>query len=390
MAILEAGEDGSWWASRRQVLRQETKQPLRRMRIPRETALYGREDDLASLQALFERAKAGQGQVVVVEGEAGIGKTRLVDEFVAGLRARGEGIHFLFGTHAPGGVGPAVGAFSEAFGEQFGPEGAAPWLEKTPLLVPAFDAFLRGEPTPSGAEPLTQESLGTAFLHATRSLAADRPTVILIDDLHFASDAARGLFMTLTLAVRDHPVFLIGTQRPAADGTWLANLTRLEHGSALSVHRLGAKHLVELLEDSFGSQQLAEELSARIAVKSDGNPFFAFEIIRGLREGRYITQKDDGTWARTQVIEEIQIPSSVSDLIQARLAGLQGRREGVPRGCRMLRIRLRPLARRLCARVGADPRDAHARAHRERAPTRALEGAAVRVRPPPDPGNAVR
>ena len=60
---------------------------MRRIRIPRETALYGRDDDLAKLQGLYEKAKAGDGQVLLIEGEAGIGKTRLVDEFVG---QRGE------------------------------------------------------------------------------------------------------------------------------------------------------------------------------------------------------------------------------------------------------------------------------------------------------------
>ena len=57
-------------------------------------------------------------------------------------------------------------------------------------------------------------------------------------------------------------------------------------------------------------------------MKSDGNPFFAFEIIRGLREGQFITQKQDGTWVSTRVIDQIQIPSSVMDLIHARIADL--------------------------------------------------------------------
>ena len=57
-------------------------------------------------------------------------------------------------------------------------------------------------------------------------------------------------------------------------------------------------------------------------MKSDGNPFFVFEIIRGLREGQFITQKDDGTWVTTRVIGDLQIPSSVLDLVNARVADL--------------------------------------------------------------------
>ena len=145
-AVLQEGERGDWWKARVKALRVETKRPLRRIRIPRETALYGRDADLAKLHALYDKAKAGEGQVLLIEGEAGIGKTRLVDEFVGRLRHEGEDINFLFGSYPPGGAATAARAFSEAYREQFGQEGSAPWLSQTPILVPAFDALLRGEP----------------------------------------------------------------------------------------------------------------------------------------------------------------------------------------------------------------------------------------------------
>ena len=75
-------------ATARRRSARETRRPLRRIRIPRETALYGRDAELARLRALFDAAKAGDGRVVLVEGEAGIGKSRLVDEFVGRLAQR--------------------------------------------------------------------------------------------------------------------------------------------------------------------------------------------------------------------------------------------------------------------------------------------------------------
>ncbi len=321
-AVLEEGEQGEWWKARAKALRIETQRPLRRIRVPRETALYGRDDDLAKLHALFDKAKAGDGQVLLIEGEAGIGKTRLVDEFVGRLRQDGEDINFLFGSYPPGGAATAAGAFSEAYRAQFGEEGSAPWLSQTPILVPAFDALLRGEPAPKGAEPLTKDSLGTVFVHATRNLAAERPTIVLIDDLHFAPEDARSLFMTLALAAPGHPVLLVGTMRPGVDESWISNVTRLDHASHTTLSRLGPKDLTRLLKDAFRSERLAEELGFKIAEKSDGNPFFAFEIIRGLREGQFITQQPDGTWVSTQVIDDIQIPSSVMDLVKARISDL--------------------------------------------------------------------
>jgi len=326
VAVLEEGEKSAWWRARAQALRLETKRPLRRIRIPRETALYGREQPLAELTALYERVKAGDGRVVLIDGEAGIGKTRLVDEFVHQLQREGEDVNFLFGSYPPGGAATAAGAFSTAYREHFGSEGLPEVLQEyltvTPLLVPSFAALLRGDATPTGAQPLTKDSLQTVFVHATRGLAAERPTIVLIDDLHFAPEDGRALFASLAVAVPGQSILLIGAMRPGVPEEWIAHVTRLEHATSLSLARLGAKDLAGLLEDAFHSKRLADDLGMRIARKSDGNPFFVFEIVRGLREGQFIAQRADGTWVTTQVIDDIQVPSSVLDLVKARISGL--------------------------------------------------------------------
>jgi tetratricopeptide (TPR) repeat protein len=322
VAVLEDGEKSAWWTSRAKAIRAETKRPLRRIRIPRETAVYGRETELAKLRGLFENANSGDGQVVLIEGEAGIGKSRFVDELVGRLQRDGEDVNFLFGSYPPTGAATAAGALSTAFREQFGDAGVGPYLPQTRLLVPAFEALLRGDAAPAGCEPLTRDSIATCFVQATRALAAERSTVLLVDDLHFAGEDSRAMFTSLALAVPGHRILLVGTMRPGVDEKWLAGLTRLPQTSQISVGRLGPKDLALLLKDSFKSQQLAEQLAFQIGTKSDGNPFFAFEIIRGLREGQFITQRDDGTWVGTRVIDDIKIPSSVLDLVNARVAEL--------------------------------------------------------------------
>jgi tetratricopeptide (TPR) repeat protein len=318
--VLEKGENSAWWKERAQAIRAATRRPLRRIRIPRETAVYGRDNELARLSSLFQRASAGDGQVVVLEGEAGIGKSRIVDELIGRLQRDGADLNFLFGSYPPGGAATAAGAFSTAFREQLGDEGSKSYLTQAPALVPAFDALLRGEPTPSGCEPLTRESIQTCFVRTLESFAAERTTVLLVDDLHFAQEEARALFTSLATAVPGRRILLVGTTRPGSDEKWLAGLTRLPQTTTLTLGRLGPKDLASLLKDSFRSEVLAQQLALQIGVKSDGNPFFAFEIIRGLREGQFIAQRDDGTWASTRAIDELKIPSSVLDLVNARVA----------------------------------------------------------------------
>jgi predicted ATPase len=323
-ALFEAGEESAWWRRRAVEIRTRTRRPLRRIRIPRETALYGREEEIARLRSLYERASAGEGQVAIVEGEAGIGKSRLVDEFVASLVQDGEDVNFLYGSYPPGGAATAAGAFSTAYREHLGDDEASlkDTLREAPLLVPAFSALLRGDALSPQAVPLTKDSLQTVFVHATRSIAATRPTIVLIDDLHFAPDEGRALFAALAHAVPGHRVLLVGAARPGLDEKWLAQVGRLGHVSRLALPRLSPKDLVRLLADSLRSARLAEELAGKIATKSDGNPFFVFEILRGLREGQFLKQRPDGTWATTTLIAEIDVPSSVVDLVQARVSDL--------------------------------------------------------------------
>jgi serine/threonine protein kinase/tetratricopeptide (TPR) repeat protein len=324
--VLEQGEAGTWWRRRSGEIRAETKRPLRRIRIPRDTALFGREPELAKLRALWEKAKAGEGQVVLLEGEAGIGKSRLVDELVGLLQQEGEELHFLFGSYPPGGAATAVGALSTACREHFGAEDLegtlASLLAAVPLVIPSFAALLRGEPPPKGAEPLSKESLQTAFVETTRSLARGLPTVVLVDDLHFAPEEGRALLMALALAIPGHRVLLVGTGRPGLPAEWTSGLDRLGHASRISLGRLGPKDLQGLLAEAFRSERLAEELGGKIAAKSDGNPFFVFEILRSLREGGALRRREDGTWVRSSEFREIEIPSSVTDLVRARVGRL--------------------------------------------------------------------
>jgi serine/threonine protein kinase/tetratricopeptide (TPR) repeat protein len=323
-AILGDGEASAWWKARAQAIRRATRRPLRRIRIPRETALHGRATELTLLRSLYQRASEGDGQVAIVEGEAGIGKSRLVDEFVLALWANGEDLDFLFGSYPPGGAATAAGAFCTAYGAHLGDDESAvrEALPQTPLLAASFAALLRGDAAPKGAERLTKDSLQTVFVHATRSFAARRTTIVLIDDLHFAPEEGRALFASLALAVPGHRILLVGCSRPGADERWTGSLAALPHVTRLPLARLGAKDLVGLLADALQSKQLAEELAGKVADKSDGNPLFVFEILRGLRDARLLARRADGSWTATREIRRIEVPPVIVEAVQSRVADL--------------------------------------------------------------------
>jgi len=322
--VVREAENSTWWHGRAPALRRETRHPLRRIRVPRETPLLGREAELAALREAFDLARAGEGRVVLLEGEAGIGKTRLVDEFVGTVEREGSDLSFLFGSYPPGGAATAAGAFSTAYREHFGAErleeALAAHLPATVGLVPAFAALLRGTAPPEGTAPLDKSSLQTVFIQATRSLAQERPVIVLIDDLHFAPPEGLALFTALSLAAPGHRILLIGTARKLPED-WSASLNRPGHVARLELARLGPRDLTRLLAEALHSESLARQLGWQIAAKSDGNPFFVFEILQDLRRRGVLTQVG-GRWSTTSALEHIDVPSSITDLVKTRLAAL--------------------------------------------------------------------
>ncbi len=324
--LLDRGEASSWWQDRSRESRIYVRRPTRRLRVPRETKVYGREADLASLRRCFDAAREGEGSVVLIEGEAGIGKSRLVDELVRQLREEGEELHFLFGSYPPGGAATPLSAWSSAYLEHFGTEGLDEtlmrYLRVTPLLVPAFAALLRCEPPPPEVQSLTMDSLQAAFVNATRALSSEHPIIVLIDDLHFAPPEGLAFFSALALALREHRVLLLGTSWPGLDENWWAGLERLPHVSEVKLPRLTKDAVETLLTDALCSPATVAELLGRVASQSDGNPLFVFEILRSLKERGDLQPARGGRWVVKGRVEEIVIPSTVVRIIEARLAGL--------------------------------------------------------------------
>jgi len=327
LEVLTEGEASFWWRVRAAEIRESTDAPVRRVRIPRETALHGRGREMALLQSLFMQAAAGKGRAVLIEGEAGIGKSRLVEEFLEALERDGEEHRHLFGAYKRGQAATAEGAFSAAYREHLGDERLTAelgrYVTSLPLLVPAFGALLEGRPPPPGEEPLDAESIRSVFIELTRALAAERPTVVVIEDLLLAHEEGLELFRALASAVRGHRTLLIGTTRPGLAPSWVRSVEHLPAVQGIVLPRLSEGELRRLLIDALGSERLAAALLERIATKSGGKPLYVFEILRALREGQFLGRQPDGTWITTKEIRELLVPETVRDLVMARAAELE-------------------------------------------------------------------
>ena len=322
-ATLEQGEASEFWTRRAAGARRTSHRLIRRPRAPGEPPCVGRETEIQVLRASFARAAKGDGGTVLVTGEAGIGKSRLADELADRLGAGRVEFDVLFVGHAPLGGGDA---FLEALRTHLrgatGDDDLRELMPSTPRLVAGFGALLRGEPPPAGAPPLTPDSLQALFIQAVRGLASRRPVLVWVDDLHFAPTEARALFWALARGVAGQRVLLVGTTRPVTDAGFSAELARRGDVARIDLARLGVKDLVLLLREVLGSTALAEELAGRVGLKSDGNPYFALEIVRTLMEEGHLARKPDGRWRTTQTFAEIKVPSSIQDLVAMRLSGL--------------------------------------------------------------------
>lgn len=324
--ILRDGERSAWWRERARSARQATRRPLRRLRQIRETRIVGREADLVSLRSAFDRAREGEAQTVLIRGEAGVGKSCLLDAFVRRLEADGEEPNCLHGAYVPGVLAGTSGAFATAYREFLGHEdleaSLAHHLEGVEPLVPGLAALLRGEATPPDGERPTMDALVTAFTKLTRSLARERPTIVFVEDLQFAPEVGLALFASLARDLGDHRVLLVATFRPEIPEGWLASVRRAHHVELLDLERLDPDSLQELLWASMGTRRIDPRLEREVVRKSGGNPLFALEMLRGLRERHLLVQRRDGTWRAASEFRDVEAPRSVLEVLRTRVAQL--------------------------------------------------------------------
>ncbi|MCB9824676.1 MAG: protein kinase [Planctomycetes bacterium] len=328
--VLDAGEDDPWWQEREEAMRARSAVRLPRLRVARETALVARDEALVQLGQALLATRGGSGRAVLVGGEAGIGKTRLLDAFLRSVHAADPAVRLLAGAWPPGEAATAYDAFLDALRQHL----AGPGLERDVAgrlgamqgLAAELAASLgRGDDAVGGSRPelLAPDVLRAALLEVVKSLAAEGTTVLVVDGLEDAPAEGRSLFAALAAAAADVPLLLIGTHRGHLAPAWVADLKRLGHVTSLDLPRLDRAGVEALLCAALGSEALAHDLVRPVARRSEGNPLFVLEVVRALRETRVLERRTDGTWRATRPLHDVPLPSGVSDLVRAHLHGLE-------------------------------------------------------------------
>src|SRR3990172_4396439 len=289
--------------------------------------LVGREQELSEAIGHWQRAIAGQEQVLLVTGEPGIGKTRLVRELLAHVEvtgrqvARGEGF-------AEGGApfAPFADVLRRALTEQ--PPITIPDPILAELLTFAPDLALRrpGLSRTSDLDPAGQQQRAfEAFAIFLETLAARAPLAVFIDDIHWADAGSLQLLHTLARRVRRMPLLLVLTYREIEIdenppfGRLLQDLTRERLAERVKLTRLTREQTRQLLQAMF-AEEITPEFLDGVYTESEGNPFFIEEICKAILDSGKVAF-EDGHWRRPGV-KDLEIPQSIRGAILSRVAKL--------------------------------------------------------------------
>lgn len=297
-------------------------------------AFVGRQGELAVLRAKLAEAVAGQGSVVLLVGEAGIGKTRLGREFAE--EAVQCGAVVLWGCCFEGDWQPSYGPWVEAlaaYSRSRTPEhllqamgaGAAPIAR----LVPEVSAALPDVPVPSPLSPDQERfRLYDAVIRFLLAVSGEHPVLLVLDDLHWADADSLRLLRHLARFVSRARVLVIGVYRDPEFGLndahplvgTLSVLRREGDCERLMLHGFSGDEVAEYLAQTAG-QALPLALVKVIEEETSGNPFYAREVFRHLTEEAKVLQRG-GRWSTDVSIRELGIPEGVRQVVGRRVARL--------------------------------------------------------------------
>jgi class 3 adenylate cyclase len=279
----------------------------------------GRDSELELLRATYRRAVASSElHLVTVVGEPGVGKTRLVRELGQALEVEQHAPVVRTGRCLPYGDGIAYWALGEIVREHLGLREGAPEADVVRALGGRVILGLTlGLDVARELHPLeAKDRLHAAIVEFVQELAAGSPTVLVIEDIHWAEPDLLDLLDRLAAGVRA-PVVVLATARPEL----------LEHRPTWGTGRRNATMLwLDPLRETDAARMLDELLAAalpdelRLAVveRAEGNPFFLEELVGDLVDRGALVQSGDG-WTSGTADPDLTIPDTVHSVLAARI-----------------------------------------------------------------------
>ncbi|RWF89364.1 MAG: hypothetical protein EOQ36_04690 [Mesorhizobium sp.] len=301
----------------------------------RMTPLVGREEEREILQHRWDKARAGEGQVVLISGEAGIGKSRLGEWLHDAIAAEA---HYRLSyqcspNHSGSPFFPIMMQLAQAaeLGEDDSVDERLDKLEHllaqgtqdVASVAPLF-AHLLSIPFEHRYGPLDQppeaikERTMMALLEQLFGLAARQPVLICFEDLQWVDPSTEELLDVLVERFGGSPVLLLCTFRPGYEAPWIGRAGVIH----LALSRLDRRRSLELVMRIASHGQIPKGLLEQIVVRTEGVPLFLEEMTKSVIEHRQLSV--DGAPS------EVMLPASLKELLMAKLDSLSSAREVVP------------------------------------------------------------
>ena len=291
--------------------------------------VIGRDAELGRLAELLELAATGRGQTLLVAGEAGVGKSAFVRE--GQTRAIARGVRALSGAALESDRGLPYGPFIAAVRSGFRGLDRAQLgrflHDVAPDLAQLFPELRSAR---SAAAPTMERHhrLAVAFQSLFSGFAREAPLLVVVEDLHWSDESSLALFDYLARELGGERVLLLGTYRndelhrrhPLV--RVLASLQRQRLVEELGLRRLSADEIGSLIHATFArfdeQARVAPDLRRAIFTRCEGNPFFAEELLKALKESGAISHTEGGGWL-SRPVADIRIPASIRDAVNARV-----------------------------------------------------------------------
>jgi DNA-binding SARP family transcriptional activator len=309
-----------------------------------EGPLLGRTTELSTLIKVYHTVQHGQTQVVLLEGEVGIGKTRLATEFLTWAEMEGadvlQGQAFEAGGQLP--YRPVIEALRPRIERENAPDDLLSdlWLAELARLLPELYDRYPDLPAPVGDKSVARNRLFEAVAHLGQALAKRAPLVLFIDDVQWADAASLDVlhYLARRFEESETPALLLLTLRMGERGKrpalaeWRAGMERAVSLTRLQLGPLASEDILRLLQALGGKDERRaanlERFGQWLFAETEGQPFYLMETLKVLLEQGVLAShpNGDGGWTidftaamEHEIVVRGFFPPSVREVIVARL-----------------------------------------------------------------------
>jgi tetratricopeptide (TPR) repeat protein len=297
------------------------------------TPFVGRERELELLLDGFERSKAGRGQAFSIMAEAGLGKSRLLYEFRKAVAH--EDVTFLEGKCLSYSKGVPYHLHIDSLKANFDireGDGDAAIREKVirglkilredeASTLPYFLELLSVKDSGIDKIPMSPEERKDRIIEALKRIPLKgseiRPLILAYEDLHWVDKSSEEVLKYVLESIPGASILLIFTYRPEFVHTWGAK----SFHSQVMLNRLSNRESINMVTHLLGTEELDKDLEEFILEKTEGIPFFIEELIKSLNDLKII-ESEDNRYRITKDIREVTIPTTIQDVIMARVDSL--------------------------------------------------------------------